>query len=260
MILKNQQAIMADISMLAAKKQHNILISGTEECGKTYLAKLFTKELGIEDFQVIESKITSIKDTIDACIGSTTPLVLCIENLDTGVNAVSYAMLKFLEEPSENIYIVITCRNVRRIPDTIISRCVTVNLSHMDESDLISYAKENDPIKYAELRKDEILWKCVKSIKDVDLVLGMTAAQIGYIQALSGVFKSKESVSTIVWRLQKYQDGTQTPIELVVRYLLYINSDSRWFSACHRCLSALSECRIGTHAVLSKLAFELKYS
>lgn len=259
MMLKNQQEVMPDIQKLAAKRQHNILISGPEGCGKTYLAKLFAKEIGIEDFQIVESKVSSVKESIDSCVGVTNPLILCIENLDTGVSAVSYAMLKFLEEPSENIYIVITCRNVKRVPDTILSRCVTVSLSHMEESDLVAYAREKQPDRLSAIQKDEILWKCARSIGDVDKILEMTSTQIEYLHSLCGLFKSKDSVSGIIWKLQKYQDSTPTPIELVVRYLLYSNSDSRWFSACHRCLSALSDGRIGTHAVLAKLVFELKY-
>ena len=76
MILKNQRDVMPDIQKLAAKRRHNILISGPDGCGKTYLAKLFAREIGIEDFQIVESKVASVKESIDNCIGATNPLIL----------------------------------------------------------------------------------------------------------------------------------------------------------------------------------------
>ena len=139
MNLINQQRVIPELTRFAENKRHNLLISGIEWCGKTYLAKLYAKKLNIDDFQIVESKISSVKDAIENCIHINTPIVLCIENLDLGVNAVSYAILKFLEEPSDNVYIVVTCRNIKRIPDTILSRCVTIALSPMVESDLVVY-------------------------------------------------------------------------------------------------------------------------
>lgn len=260
MILRNQQDVMSDIQKLAAKRQHNILISGSEGCGKTYLAKLFAKEIGIDDFQIVESKVASIKESIDNCIGSTNPLILCIENLDTGINAASYAMLKFLEEPSDNIYIVITCRNIKRVPDTILSRCVTVALSHMEESDLVAYAKERNPEQLSSVQKDEILWRCARSIGDVDTLLNLNFQQMGYFKTLLSMLNSKESVSNIIWKLQKFPDGTSTPIEIVIRYLMYSIESETLFVHCHECLMSLSNGRIGTHAVLAKFAFEIKYT
>ncbi len=259
MNLINQQRVIPDLMKFAENKRHNVLISGCEGCGKTYLANLYSKKLGIDDFQIVESKMQSIKESIDNCLHLNTPIVLCIENLDLGVTAVSYAILKFLEEPAENVYIVVTCRNIKKIPNTILSRCVSLTLTNMAESDLISYAKQTNATQFAEIQKDINLWKCAKSISDVDILLNLNSQQIGYFKTLQSVVGSKDSVSNIIWKLQKFPDGTATPIELVICYLMYSTDSQMFLIACHNCLVALSDGKLGTHAVLAKFAFELKY-
>lgn len=259
MNLINQQRVIPELIKFAESDKHNVLISGTESSGKTYLAKLYAKYLDIADFKVIESKISSVKEAIDGCLHLSTPIVLCIENLDLGVNAVSYAILKFLEEPAENVYIVVTCRNIKGIPDTILSRCVSLTLNPMVESDLVSYARQTNAIQFAEIQKDMNLWKCAKSIGDVDRLLSLSSQQISYFRVLQSIFNSNEPVSNIIWKLQKFPDGTETPIEIAVRYIMYSIESVMVFSICHNCLMGLSNGKIGTHAVLAKLAFELKY-
>lgn len=259
MDLKNQQMIYPELVKFAEHKRHNILISGVEGCGKTYLAKLYAKELKIEDFQIVESKMSAIKNAIENCMHINTPIVLCIENLDLGVNAVSYAVLKFLEEPSENVYIVVTCRNVKGVPDTILSRCVTLTLSQMAESDLVVYAKEENAVKFLQIYKDSIFWRCAKSVEDVDIMLGLNSNQIEYIKGLQGILTSTEPVYNVIWKLHKFPDGTLTPINIVIKYLMYSTSSNKIFKACHKCLMSLSYSQIGIHAVLAKFVFEVKY-
>lgn len=259
MNLTNQQRVISKLIQFAESDKHNVLISGTESCGKTYLAKMYAKHLGIADFKVIESKMSSVKEAIDNCVHLNTPIVLCIENLDLGVNAVSYAIFKFLEEPAENVYIVVTCRNIKGIPDTILSRCVSLTLTPMVESDLVSYAKQTNAAQLAEIQKDMNLWKCAKSISDVDRLLSLSPQQISYFRVLQSVLNSNENVSNIIWKLQKFPDGTPTPIELVIRYIMYSIESVVVFSACHDCLMGLSDGKIGAHAVLAKFAFEIKY-
>ncbi|MCM1226163.1 MAG: AAA family ATPase [Clostridium sp.] len=260
MNLINQQKVIPELAKLAESRRHNVLISGTEGCGKTYLARLYAKQLGIEDFIIAESKVSSVKEAIDTCMNLHTPIVLCIENLDLGVNAVSYAILKFLEEPSENVYIVVTCRNVKGIPDTILSRCVSLTLSPMAKTDILLYAKEQNAVQFAQVYKDRVLWECVKSIGDADKVLGLTALQISYFKNLQSLLNGKSTVSDIIWKLQKFPDGTAAPIEITIRYLMYSIKSSVVFTACHKCLTALSNGKIGTHAILARFVFELKYT
>lgn len=260
MNLINQQNAISELIRLSEKRKHNILITGAKHCGKTYLAKLYANKLGIEDFQIVESKMNAVKDAIDACIRLNTSVVLCIENLDLGVSGVAYAILKFLEEPNENVYIVVTCRNLKRIPDTILSRCVSINVAPMIDSDLISYAKNTNPEQFLKIQNIGVFWSCVKSMIDVDMLLSLTPLQLDYIRSLQGLIGTKETVNSIIWKLQKFQDGTATPIEFVIRFLMHSIASEKIFNACHSCLTDIADCRLGLHAVLAKFAFEIKYA
>lgn len=260
MNLINQQTMLPKLVQLAKNKRHNILISGIKECGKTYMAKLYAKELNIEDFQIVESKMSSVKTAMENCLNINSPIVLCIENLDLGVNSVSYAILKFLEEPTENVYIIVTCRNIKKIPNTILSRCTTLTLSPIAESDLVLYAKDHNNIQFLQVYRDSILWKCVKSISDVDILINLNKYQIDYFKKFPEILSSKDPVSNMIYKLQKFPDGTSTPIEIVIRYLMYSITSNIVFDACHECLMSLSYGKLGIHAILAKFVFKIKYS
>ena len=257
MYMMNQQEAIIYLNNYAMKNRQAILISGPEGCGKTYLAKHYSELLNISEFHVVESKMDTIREVMTACAEISAPVVLCIENLDMAVMGVSYAILKFLEEPKHNIFIVITCRNIRQIPDTIVSRCVTIDVPPMIQEDLSAYAKSHYADKLDSIKDNETLWKCVKSISDMDLLSNLSADQISYIISTCGFITMDSSVSNIVWKLQNFPDKTPTPINVVVRYLMYSNAS--WQKWCIKALDDMALGRLGTHAVLSKLVLELKY-
>lgn len=253
-----QQDAMSDLSTLSDNDRHSILICGAAGCGKTYLAHQYAKLLNIEDFQVIQPTVQVIKDTIDTCHNLDHPIVLCIENLDTGVPAASYTLLKFLEEPTHNVYIVVTCRNVNNLPDTILSRSVCVVSSPPVDADLVEYARSKNASRYAEL-KNYTIWKCVRTFNDVDTVLNLNQTQVEYFNSLSNVLSFNDSVSNLMWKLGHYQDNTETPIELVIRYLIETSDSDTIRKAGITCISELASARIASHAVIAKFLFECKY-
>lgn len=258
MDFKNQQEALQDLQKYAEAKRQAILISGPEGCGKSYLAMQFGKLLGVADFQIVETKIANVRETMEACYQIINPVVLCIENLDLAVAGVSYTLLKFIEEPKPNIFIVITCRNIRQIPDTIVSRCVTINVPPIISSDLSEYAEAKFSTELKLVRTDPILWQCIKSVTDMKLLSKLTPEQVAYFKEICGFICNTMSVTNIVWKLQYFPDKTPTPINVIVRYLMY--SNSKWQRSCVDCLNSLALGRLGVHASLAKLVFELKYS
>ena len=110
-------------------------------------------------------------------------VVICVENLDCGVVSASYTLLKFLEEPLPNVYIVITCRNVKHVPDTIISRSAVVNTCPPVDIDISSYSLSKNPARFKELQ-NTLIWRCVRTFKDAETVLNMTSSQLSYFQNL----------------------------------------------------------------------------
>lgn len=258
MVLSNQQIAIKDLQKLASNDKHSILIEGNEGVGKSYLAKQYASMLDCPDFQIVEPKVSAIKEAINNCYSIKNPIVLCIENLDTGVLAASYALLKFLEEPASHVYIVVTCRNGQLVPDTIISRSAVVSISPPSDSDLQLYAKEKDSSQYLFLQTQPI-WKCAKTFKDVETILELDITKIDYFNKVTESLKKREPVSTTIWALQRYPDNTPTPIQLVIRYIMYTTQSNTIWRAGHDCLQELSLGRISAHAVLAKFVFELKY-
>lgn len=53
-------------------------------------------------------------------------------------------LLKFLEEPDESLYAILTTANISNVLPTIVSRCLNVRLKNIPKSELIKQVSEND--------------------------------------------------------------------------------------------------------------------
>lgn len=253
-----QQEALSNLKDFAERDCHSVLIDGVQGCGKTYLAKEYSKLLHINDFQVVDSTVNSIRGTIDASFNLNNKIVLCIENLDQGVAAASFTLLKFLEEPASNIYIVVTCRNIKRIPSTIISRSVGVSTAPPRPSDVNMFAERQNPRRYAELQHASI-WKCATTFRYAETILNMTDSQLSYYPSLKSIMKFDDTVSNIVWKLGHYSDDTETPIEIVINYIIEMTDTRLVRLAGINCIKDISSGRIAAHAAIAKFVFECKY-
>ena len=249
---------LAQLKLLAEHKQHGVLITGGPGYGKTYLAQQYAKMLEIPDFYIINPVISDLKIMIESCVESQTLVVICIEDLDSGVIQAAYPLLKLIEDCPSYIYVVVTCNNLAAIPDTIPSRCALVTVNPPTKSDLIQYARSVDPKAFDFVSKHKV-WRCAKGFTEVAAILKFNAEQLKYFNTLPAVIQSRSSVSNIAWKLQHYEDNSETPIILVVRYLLFI-LNGHHKQACLACLNDLSENRMSKNAIISKLVFELTYT
>lgn len=259
MNLKCQSSALKDLENLASRDRHSILIEGIAGSGKTYLAKQYAKFLNIPDFASVSSTVNDIRKAIDTTYNIESKVVLCIEDIDSGVLGASYTLLKFLEEPRNNIYIVVTCCNINKVPDTIISRSSVVTLSNPTESDLLQFSS-NYPEERQKIIKDrKSLWKAVKNFHDVDYCMNLNATYCDYLQELPALVKSKKPVSDIVWSISHYSDQTEIPSEFAVKYIISNTSDSNVKKHGIICTKELDGSRLAPHAVLSKFIFNCKY-
>ena len=101
--MQHQQEALHILQTLAEHHQHGVIISGTHGSGKTYLAHIYANYLHIPDFYLINPSMSDIKSVITECINATNDIVICIENLDSGVLQVSYPLLKFIEDCPNHI-------------------------------------------------------------------------------------------------------------------------------------------------------------
>ena len=132
-----------------------------------------------------------------------------------------------------------------------------VNVNPPTKSDIEQYALQQDETRYKELQGSRI-WNCVKGLTDVDTVLKMTPEQLKYFDDLKNILAFKDSVTNISWKLQHYEDNSETPIVFVLRYLMGLLND-HGKRACIECLNDLAENRISRNAIIAKFVFENKY-
>ena len=258
MILESQAYSIKQLSDLASSGRHSILIEGPTGCGKSYLAKQFSQMVGSIDFCQVPPTVQAIRDIIDSSYGLSQPVVFCIENLDTGVLGASFTLLKFLEEPASNTYIVVTCRNRYHVPDTILSRSACVTVGHSSESDVERYAYSQDSTKFRML-KSLPAWNSVKTLKDVDSIYRFSATQLAYFEELVQICTFKDTVANIVWKLGHFSDGKETDLNMIMNFVISTCASTRIQRYAIDCVKDLSSSRIAAHAVLAKFVFECKY-
>lgn len=258
MIFNSQKEALDQLHILAESDRQSIIIVGPPGSGKSYLSREFANLLNVQDFDSIEPKVSDIREAIDGCINLKNRIVLEIKNLDLGVAAASYTLLKCLEEPMPNLYIVITCRNMQRVPDTIVSRSAVVTLGPPTNNDIDEFGKSADLLKFSTV-SSRLVWQCVRSFSDAEEVLKMDSNEIQYYESLSELCKFKDSVSNIIWKLGHYNSGKDCNIELAIRSIMQLMHNPFITKCGIDCLNDLSKARIASHAVLAKFAFNAKF-
>lgn len=255
-ILKNQQSAYITLQDFAKHNKHSVIIEGPKKCGKTHIAREYAKLLNIPDFQIVKPTVSDLREVIDICAQIENKLVVCIENLDDGVIAASYTMLKFLEEPRDNIYIVITCSSCYRLPDTIISRSHVATINPPTNDDMVAVAKLRG-VDMSNIHPS--LQKCCNNFSDIDLVTKLTKEQIDYLHELCSTPTWSDSISSIVWKLNHWKDNTEAPPQFVIRFLMNNMKNPTVYQAGCKCLQDLDDAILGTHSSLSRFAYECKY-
>lgn len=258
MIADSQKEALEELKTLAASRRQSILIAGPSGCGKSYLVQQYANMLGIDDYSAVDPRVTDIREALDGCMTISNPVILEIKNLDTGVPAASYTLLKSLEEPLSHVFIVITCRNQDQVPDTIISRSAVVNLGPPTMNDIDTYGKEKDTLKFNNVAS-RLVWQCVRSFSDADAVLEMTLDEIQYYESLSELCQFKDTVSNLVWKLGHYDSNKECNLELAIRSVIELMKKPFITKCGIDCIRDLNRGRIAQHAVLAKFIFNAKF-
>lgn len=217
MEFKNQVEAIKELRSLASSCKQAILIHGESGCGKTYLAHMYHRFIHTNQFIQIGNTMQDIRDFIANAFDISERTTVCIENIDAGTDGVSQAILKILEEPPKNIYIVITARNVKKIPVTILSRCNEVYVSHFRFDDLMFYAKNQYGLK-AESMRDDIKVLC-KNPNDIDFIMNLQQQDFEYLKNVASIINEKTPIATASWKLQSFPSGSKIPIQMLIRSL-----------------------------------------
>lgn len=233
---------------------HSMLISGPVGCGKTYLARYYGTLLQISDIIVLPTSVGDLRNTIDSLYEMKNPILCILENLDVCLPVVSSVLLKFIEEPPENLYVVITARNVYRVLDTIRNRCMYVECSLPYENDVLQYIK----YKQASTSIPDRLLQAIRTFSDIDSALQLSQDQITYMISTVSNLKFTDSVSGNTWKITHFPDKSVTPIHLVLSYWLHVSD----IDICKLILNAIDDITlngVSEYIVLNHLFTELKY-
>lgn len=258
MKMEFQKIVLDDLITYARKDEHSILISGLSGTGKTYLAKEYYSLIGADDFIVINPVVKDIREIIDAIYNIDSKIVVCVENLDSGVKASSHTILKFLEEPLSNVYVIITCRSTYGVPDTILSRSKQLVLGHPLQQDIDDYARLKDSIKYTRLKESNVYRSCT-SFNDIDYLFTLTLDQLSYIESFNDSISFKKPILDNSWKLNHFEDNSNLDSKFLLKYMLYCSKDVSLKSKILKCLSGLENYPISEHAILSQFLLEVKY-
>ena len=128
---------------------HAYLFSGPRGVGKTSLARIIATQLGCDPvFDITEidaasnNKVDDIRDMNESVnfIASSPgkKRVYILDEVHMLSNAASNAFLKTLEEPPEHIIFILATTEIKKIPNTIISRCHKLFFLPVDKMSLAS--------------------------------------------------------------------------------------------------------------------------
>ncbi len=168
-------------SILQNKINHSYLFYGIRGTGKTTLARIFAKALNCENrqgfepcgvcqtckeinngsnFDVIEmdaatnNGVDEIRSINEKSNYSTTSAKFKIYIIDEvhGLSRLAFnALLKTLEEPPKNTIFLLATTEIHKIPETILSRTIILNLELIEEKDIIENLEKilrNEKIEY----------------------------------------------------------------------------------------------------------------
>ena len=114
------------------KVSHAYLFSGTRGTGKTSIARIFAKSLGVssEDIYEIDAasnrgidEIRAIREAVHTYPYSSKYKIYIVDEVHMLTKEAWNAFLKTLEEPPDHVIFLMATTEQHKLPDTVISRC-----------------------------------------------------------------------------------------------------------------------------------------
>ncbi len=126
-----------DGSIKQGKMAHAYIFSGSRGTGKTSLARIFARELGVSANDLMEidaasnrgiDDIRALRDAAQSLPFSSKFKIYVLDEVHMLSKDAWNALLKTLEEPPAHVIFILATTEVEKIPETIISRCQVFTL------------------------------------------------------------------------------------------------------------------------------------
>ena len=171
--------------------------------------------IGKEDVLKIEDRFT--KTSIEKNLNFVY-IINCVENMTKeAINA----LLKYLEEPNENVYAILTTKNVNQVLPTIVSRCQNLKIIPENKNEILSNFNIKDiPLKYSEilinfsLEESEIL--SLYSDKTIRAIIDNT---LNYLNNIDNKYKRHFIIETDIIPLLNKDFYSRFAIDLLTLFL-----------------------------------------
>lgn len=171
--------------------------------------------IGKEDVLKIEDRFT--KTSIEKNLNFVY-IINCVENMTKeAINA----LLKYLEEPNENVYAILTTKNVNQVLPTIVSRCQNLKIIPENKNEILSNFNIKDvPLKYSEilinfsLEENEIL--SLYSDKTIKAIIDNT---LNYLNNIDNKYKRHFIIETDIIPLLNKDFYSRFAIDLLTLFL-----------------------------------------
>lgn len=142
-----------EILQNALKQQragHAYLFAGPRGTGKTSVARILAKELGISEIDLVEidaasnrgiDDIRNLRDSVVSLPTQSPKKMYVLDEVHMLTKEAFNALLKTLEEPPEHVHFVLCTTESHKIPLTISSRCQRLNFLAATEKVLVEYIR-----------------------------------------------------------------------------------------------------------------------
>lgn len=241
------------------KGHHVFIVGGNSGVGKTHTISYLAKSL--EMFLIpVDSNVADVREVLQSGLEDMSMrYVVCVENVDTGVSGVQQSLLKSIEEYSENVYWVITCRNLKYVQETILSRGITFNMSDPSVSDITEFAKSKSNDAFDHI-KDSPMWRAVRSFADASMVtylFDQDRDKFDYFNNLVNI-DYRESVSNLSYKIQHYPDKSKIPLDFLFKFIIANTPDLNVKYVAIQHFRELE--RLNSYVVVNHFLFTVKYA
>lgn len=152
--------------------------------------------------------------------------IFIIHGMDNALDGAQNKLLKTLEEPSKNVYLILTCQNIEKVLPTIRSRCNKVTLakaSEQDAMDLLQGDRQRAELAFAV--SDGMIGRASELFADRQFEEMCEVA----LSLVCEMEKSSQ-VLTFAKRVLSFKDKAMTIVEiflLMIEDLIKIKSDQK---------------------------------